>query len=150
MKTTSSLFLLPLIEGLIQSLGRELLEYGEMLALLDEERNSIPTGSPNDVFRSVTALDDQQLVIHSVRQQRELHQKKVASALERPSNASLNELISLLPASHQLPVTTLVRQINEALARVQTSARQNRLLLNQSLERLGDLIDSVEVLQDAV
>ena len=149
-KPTDLSNLLPLIERVKEALCGELAEYGEMLALLEEERDSVATGCVRDVVRSAEALDQQQLVIRSVRHERAMCQSKLAGALGRPADASFNDLIPLLPQPHQLPVTTLVREINDILGRVQNSFRQNHSLLNQSLDKLQSLIQMMQAPQQAV
>jgi hypothetical protein len=121
-----------------------------MLALLEQERDSVATGCVGEVVRSAEALDQQQLVIQSVRHERAICQNKLAGALGRPGDACLNDLIPLLPPPHQLPVTTLGREIDEILRRVQNSFRQNYSLLNETLDKLQGLIQTMQAPRPAV
>lgn len=79
-KPTGLSNLLPLIQKVKEALCGELAEYGEMLALLEQERDSVATDCVGDVVRSAEALDQQQLVIRSVRHERAMCQSKLAGA----------------------------------------------------------------------
>jgi len=149
-KPTDLSILLPLIQNLKEALCGELTEYGEMLALLEQERDSVVTGYVTEVVRSAEALDEQQLVIRSVRHERGMCQSILAGALGRPADTCLNDIVPLLPQPHQFPVTNLAREITEILGRVQNSFQQNHSLLNQSLDKLQSLIQTMQTPQQAV
>jgi len=149
-KPTDLSILLPLIQNLKQALCGELTEYGEMLAILEQERDSVATGCVREVVRSAEALDQQQLVIRSVRHERGMCQTLLAVALGRPVDTSLNDIVPLLPQPHQFPITSLAREINDILGRVQNSFQQNHSLLNQCLDKLQSLIQTMQAPQQAV
>jgi flagellar biosynthesis/type III secretory pathway chaperone len=132
-----------LLSNLIEALREELKQYGEMLALLDQQQQLV-------VHRRVTALPDhvacvnaQAAVIAAARQEREQRQRHLARLLALPDATSFTLLIPQLPADYRPLVEALVCENNELLVRVQQRARQNHLLLSHCVELMQQLINSI-------
>ena len=159
MKTESPLTTLPL--ALIEKLRQELHQYGEMLALLEQQQESVVSRAADDVLNSVVAINEQMGRIQVARQDRESCQKEIAR-LAQPQATSpksktepgaaqildlrpwtLDSLIPLLPEKFRLPVETLVRENNQLLGRVQRCARQNHLLLTRSLQMMQQFMNTL-------
>jgi flagellar biosynthesis/type III secretory pathway chaperone len=58
----------------------------------------------------------------------------LAQVLNQTEDGAFETLLPLLPETHRFAVSTLVRENNDLLTRVQQRARQNHLLLSRSLE----------------
>lgn len=132
-----------LLSNLIEALREELKQYGEMLALLDQQQQLV-------IQRQVAALPDhvngvnaQAAVIAAARQEREQRQRHLARLLALPETTSFTVLIPKLPSDYQPLVDALVRENNELLVRVQQRARQNHLLLSHCVELMQQLINSI-------
>ncbi len=130
------------IQTLINALRAELEQYGEMLALLDRQRQSVTARSADEVFQSIAPIKAQGAVIQEARARREECRAQVARKLDREADASFADLIPLLPADYRPLVQALVEENNALLVRVRQRARQNHLLLSRSLEMMAGLINT--------
>jgi hypothetical protein len=139
MKTDGS----PLVVSLIEALRRELQEYGEMLALLDQQQGTVLTRAAEEVFQSVGLVQIQLARIGAARQKRENCQKEIAARLGRPEEANFVTLIPRLPDQFRLAVESLVRENNQLLSRVQERLRQNHLLLARSLQLMQQFLKAL-------
>jgi flagellar biosynthesis/type III secretory pathway chaperone len=132
-----------LVSRLITLLRAELHEYGEMLAQLDQQQESVMARAADDVLRSVASINEQMAKIQSARQQREACQNETARFLNKPEDPLFQSVIPLLPEKFQVAVASLVRENNELLLRVQRRAQQNHLLLTRSLQMMQQVINSL-------
>lgn len=132
-----------LLPRLIELLRHELHQYGEMLALLDQQQESVMARSAEDVLQSVLAINEQMDRIQNARQQRGVCQDEIAAAVKQPQDPTFASLIPHLPESYRAAVSALVRENNELLVRVQQRARQNHLLLSRSVELMQRFISSL-------
>jgi flagellar biosynthesis/type III secretory pathway chaperone len=131
------------IQNLINALRDELKEYGEMLALLDRQQQSVIARHADEVFQSVGFIRRQAEVFAETRARREECLRVTAVDFAQPADASFAVLIPLLPAAYRPLVKALVDENNELLVRVQQRARQNHLLLSRSLELMQGLLDTL-------
>lgn len=122
------------LQTLIQALREELQQYGEMLALLDHQQDLVVARAAEELFRSISAIQNQAAVIQRARAVRDEHRQSIASALVQPADTGFTTLIPLLPADYQPLMQALVLENNQLLYRVQQRAHQNHLLLSRSLE----------------
>jgi flagellar biosynthesis/type III secretory pathway chaperone len=123
-----------LLQNLIEALREELKEYGEMLALLEQQQQMVMHRRTQDLLQCVAATNAQAETIAAARREREQHQRHVATRLELPEDASFAVMAPRLPAEYRLLVQALVQENNELLVRVQQRARQNHLLLSRIVE----------------
>ena len=131
-----------LLSVLIDSLREELKEYGEMLALLDQEQGMVMRRHTQDLLQCVTAINSQAENIAAARNQREQHQHHLARQLGLPEDALFNLILPKLPEDYRPLVDALVRENNELLIRVRQRARQNHLLLNRVVELMQRFLGS--------
>jgi flagellar biosynthesis/type III secretory pathway chaperone len=123
-----------LLQNLIEALREELKEYGEMLALLDQQHQMVMHRQTQDLLQCVTAINAQAETIAAARRERAQHQRHVATRLELPEDATFAGLLPRLPAEYRPLVQALVQENNELLVRIQQRARQNHLLLSRIVE----------------
>jgi hypothetical protein len=133
------LVLSKVLAELIESLRGELGEYGELLALFDQQQESVMRGRAEEVLVSVQAINEQSRAVEEARQYREVIQGKVAKVLRAQSYTRFAELIPILPEKYRPALSSLVRENNQLLVRVQQRVRQNQLLLSRSLEVMGEI-----------
>lgn len=141
MKTES--LLNSVLPALVEALRQELRQYGEMLALLDQQREHVISRNGNEVLQTVAAINQQAEAIKAARVQRETCQQELAAALQKPQHTPLNTLLPLVPESARFAVSSLVRENNDLMTRVQQRARQNHLLLSRSLELMQRFINTL-------
>jgi len=126
---------------LIEALRNELQQYGEMLALLDNQPQELAVQRAGEaVTESSAAIQAQSATIQAARQRRQGVQQELARTLQQPEDASLTGLIPLFPEQYRPLISALVQENNELLQRVGQRARQNQHLLQQSLELMQNFI----------
>ena len=131
------------LDNLIAALREELQEYGELLALLDQQQEAVVSRAADQVVSSVAAINEQAHNIEMARESREETRKELARGLGQPEKGSFTEILPLLPESYRPLVKALVDENNALLLRVQRRARQNHLLLSRSLELMPQFLNSV-------
>ncbi len=132
-----------LLPNLIEALREELKQYGEMLALLDQQQDLVMHRQTHDLLSNVATINEQTGVIAVARHEREQRQRHLARRIELPEEAGLAALTQKLPADYRPLVQALMQENNELLVRVQQRARQNHLLLNHAVELMQQLINSI-------
>jgi flagellar biosynthesis/type III secretory pathway chaperone len=132
-----------LLHNLIEALREELKQYGEMLAVLEQQQNSVVQRQTNDLLQNVASVNAQADVITAVRREREQRQRNVALQLDLAEDAGFAAIIPLLPADYRPLVQALVQENNELLVRVHQRTRQNHLLLSHAVELMQQLINAI-------
>ncbi|HTI97855.1 MAG TPA: flagellar export chaperone FlgN [Dongiaceae bacterium] len=132
-----------LLTNLIDALREELKQYGEMLALLDQQQELVLERQTQNLLQNVAIINAQAETIHAARAAREQLQRHLARRLELPEHTPFGELAARLPAEYRPLVGALVAENNELLVRVQHRARQNHLLLSRVVELMQRFIGSI-------
>jgi flagellar biosynthesis/type III secretory pathway chaperone len=132
-----------LIYHLIEALREELKQYGEMLAVLDQQQQSVMQRQTSNLLQNVADVNAQASVIAAVRHEREQHQRHVARRLGLDENSSFTLVIPLLPPDYRPLVQALVQENNELLTRIHQRTRQNHLLLSHAMELMQQLINAI-------
>ncbi len=131
-----------LLTNLIEALREELKQYGEMLALLDQQQQLVMQRQVAVLPGNVSLVNVQAGVITAARQEREQRQLHLARSLGLAEN-SLAMLLPQLPQDYRPLIGALVEENNSLLVRVQQRARQNHLLLSHAVELMSQLIHSI-------
>jgi flagellar biosynthesis/type III secretory pathway chaperone len=131
-----------LLSNLIEALREELKQYGEMLALLDQQQQLVMQRQVAVLPDNVISVNTQAGVITAARQEREQRQLHLARSLGLAEN-SVAMLLPRLPSAYQPLVGALVEENNSLLVRVQQRARQNHLLLSHAVDLMSQLIHSI-------
>jgi flagellar biosynthesis/type III secretory pathway chaperone len=132
-----------LITQLIEALRQELQQYGEMLARLDQQQDSVLRRSGPDVLDTAGQIEAQGSVIATARAGREQARARLATALGLPDTAAFAEMLPRLPEEYRPLVRALVEENNELIERVQRRSRQNHLLLSRTVELMQKLLGSL-------
>ncbi len=131
------------IENLVAALREELQQYGEMLALLDQQQESAINRVADEMLAATTAIQTQAHVIQAARRVREQFQRDLARELLTIESATFVEIIPLLPAAYRPLVQSLVAENNSLLQRVQQRAKQNHLVLSRSVDLMQQFLGTL-------
>lgn len=131
------------LEKLIETLRDELTQYGELLALLEQQQDLIVSRSAEGLLENLGAINAQVPIVAAARQRRDQLRKELAAAMAQPTTLSFRQLINLTPKEYQPLLEALVDEINDLLMRSQQRLRQNHLLLSRSLDLMQQMIFSL-------
>ena len=131
------------LTSLIEALREELKQYGEMLALLEQQQSLVMHRQTSDLLNSVAGVNYQTAIMTSTRVEREQCQRMLALNLGLADNASFALILPELPPDYRPLMQALVQENNELLQRVQQRVRQNHLLLSHAVELMQQLINSI-------
>lgn len=131
------------LQRLIEALREELQQYGELLALLDQQQEQVCARVADELTATVLCLQEQGTVMQGARRQREECRAAVARTLGLADEAPFAELLPRLPAPIRPLLQALVDENNDLLRRVHQRARQNHVLLSRSVELMQSLIGSL-------
>jgi len=131
------------LQNVIQALRNELHQYGEMLALLEQQQHVARHSGAEEILRSIAHINHQSHSIQAARERRKSAQRQLAAALQRPEQTTFSTLLHLLPNSYQPMVNALVQENNELLIRVRERAQANQLLLRRALELMQRFITTL-------
>lgn len=132
-----------LLHNLIEALREELKQYGEMLAVLEQQQNSVVHRRVDDLLLNVANINAQAEAIGAVRSEREQHQRNVARLVGLGEDAGFATIVPCLPADYRPLVQALVQENNELLVRIHHRTRQNQLLLSHAVELMQQLITAI-------
>src|SRR5687768_6159297 len=121
------------LQNLIAALREELHEYGEMLARLDEQQELVMKREADGILASVSTIQDQSADIQRAHEIRETHHNELTQQLGM-EGTEFAKILPRLPEDYRPHVNALVQENNALLTRIQHRARQNHLLLRQSLD----------------
>lgn len=131
------------IQPLIDALRNELQQYGEMLALLEQQQEWVLSRAPDEVVQSVGAIYNQGGVLEDARAEREQARIALARHLRMGEMATFSEIVPRVPEEYRPLLEALVQENNELLGRIQHRARQNHLLLTRSLDLMQRFMSSM-------
>lgn len=132
-----------ILQNLIEALREELKQYGEMLALLENQQQFAMLRQTTDLLQSVGSINAQAETIRAARHEREQRQRHIAQQLGLAPDAPFAELLPLLPADYRPLMQALVQENNELLGRIQGRARQNHMLLSRVVELMQRFIGTL-------
>jgi flagellar biosynthesis/type III secretory pathway chaperone len=132
------------LQQLVDALREELQQYGEALALLDQQQELIKSHTVPQLAELVQAINRQMETIRQARESRTLYQCELAGLLQMDGqNSTLAELSRFVPDEYRLQINALVEENNRLLGRVRQRLRQNHLMLARSMELIQRLLDSL-------
>ena len=131
------------LDKLVGHLREELIQYGELLSLLEQQQEAIVNRSADGLMQNLTSIHAQMAEIAKARTCREQCREEIAESLGLDSESPIKEMYSSLPVEYQSLVQTLVDEVNELLIKANQRLRQNHLLLSRSLEFMQKLIQSL-------
>ena len=131
------------INQLIKSLREEMTQYGELLALMQEQQELIINRQPQELLANLNEVNGQMEKIAVARQAREQARLSLATQLGGTQETTFTEMTSQLPEEYRPLLGALVEEINALLQNVHKWLRQNHLLLKRSLDLMQDILQNV-------
>ena len=128
------------LNNLITALREELTQYGEVLALMQEQQELIINRSANDLLLNLNAVNEQMERVAVTRQQRELCRQQLVASLGGTDETTFREMTAMLPVEVQPLLDALVQEINQLLQNIQKWLRQNHMLLQRSLDLMQTIM----------
>ncbi len=131
------------INRLIESLREEMTQYGELLALMQEQQELIINRQPQELLANLNEVNGQMEKVAAARQAREQARVALATQLGATQDTTFKQMTSQLPEEYQPLLEALVNEINALLQNVHKWLRQNHLLLKRSLDLMQDILQNV-------
>ena len=131
------------INRLIESLREEMTQYGELLALMQEQQELIINRQPQELLANLNEVNGQMEKVAAARQAREQARVSLATQLGATQDTTFKQMTSQLPEEYQPLLEALVHEINALLQNVHKWLRQNHLLLKRSLDLMQDILQNV-------
>ena len=131
------------LEQLIETLREELTQYGELLALLEQQQDLIVSRSAEGLLENLGAINAQVPIIAAAREKRDRLRKDLAIALGHAATTSFRQVLPFVPKEYRPLLEALVEEINDLLMRSQQRLRQNHMLLSRSLDLMQQMIFSL-------
>jgi len=128
------------LDRLVCLLRDELLQHGELLALLERQQECGQQRRIEDILPATEALEVQCQTLHQSQQQRSEWQAEVARRTGLDHNTPLTDLIPALSADYRPVLEAFVAELEETCERTLHRLRQNHQLLNRSLEVMVRLL----------
>ena len=127
-------------ELLIELLRAELVEYGGLLALLDDQQAAIVARAPDRVLEINTEINDQMRMIQVRRETREEFVATLSDKLRQLPNSTLRDLLRFFRPPIQPLIAALIDEINKLVTRARRRAVQNQMLLARSIEVMQEVL----------
>ena len=131
------------LNNLIAILREELTQYGEVLALMQEQQELIINRAANELLINLNTVNSQMEQVAQVRQQRELARQQLVNSLGGTEETTFQQMTEMLPAEVQPLIDALVQEINQMLQNVQKWLRQNHILLKRSLDLMQTIMKNM-------
>ena len=131
------------INQLIESLREEMTQYGELLALMQEQQELIINRQPQELLTNLNEVNVQMEKIAEARQAREQARATLTTQLNATQETTFKQMTSQLPAEYQPLLEALVDEVNALLQNVHKWLRQNHLLLKRSLDLMQGILQNV-------
>ena len=129
------------LQLLIAALREELKNYGEMLALLEQQQQFVQTRAADQTFAATAAIQRQADAVLEARRVSEIRRRALAREWRQDESATVLQLMPLVPPQYRPLVQSLVEE-NAALFRsVQQAARENHVLLSRSAESMARFLE---------
>ena len=121
-------------QDIADTLRAELIEYGELLRLFEEQQRSLFNREPDDVLRYANEIEAQAHRLSDSRLRREQLVSGFALANGRPANTSLRSMLPLIELDARPLLEALINEVNALLPRVRRTSRHNHTLLSRTVE----------------
>ncbi len=131
------------IDALVRALREELTQYGELLALMQEQQELIIDRKAQDLLQNLNQVNDQMKKIAAAREAREAARRALLALVGGDNLTTFREMTAKLPAEYQPLISALVEEINQLLQRVHQWLRQNHLLLRRSLDLMQSILQNI-------
>ena len=131
------------LNNLIAALREEMTQYGELLALMQEQQELIINRSANELLINLHDVNQQVEKIATHREHRETARRALVQSVGGTEDTTFKQMTALLPEEYQPLLNALVEEINQLLQRIQQWVRQNHLLLKRSLDLMSKIMHTI-------
>ena len=128
------------LNNLITALREELTQYGEILALMQEQQQFIINRSANELLLNLNEVNEQLEKVAIARTERETCRRALMATLGGSEETTFRQMTEMLPPEVQPLLSALVEEINQLLQRIQKWLRQNHMLLKRSLDLMKEIM----------
>ena len=131
------------LNNLILTLREELTQYGEVLALMQEQQDLIINRAANELLINLNTVNEQMERVAHARDQRETSRLRLISVLGGTEETTFRQMTEMLPTEVQPLLNALVQEINQMLQNIQKWLRQNHMLLKRSLDLMQTIMKNI-------
>lgn len=117
-----------------ECLRQELVEYGTLLNLFEQQQESLFTRNADKVLRLGGEIEDQAHVLEDCRRRREQNVAALATFVHQPASATIRSLLPHIESDARPLLEALINEVNHLLHRVRRAGRHNQTLLARTLE----------------
>ena len=128
------------LNSLITALREELTQYGEVLALMQEQQQFIINRSANELLLNLNVVNEQMEKVSVARNHRESCRRALVATLGATEETTFYQMTEMLPSEVQPLLKALVEEINQLLQHIQKWLRQNHMLLSRSLDLMKQIM----------
>ncbi len=128
------------LKSLITALREELTQYGEVLALMQEQQQFIINRSANELLLNLNAVNEQMEKVSVARNHREACRRALVATLGATEETTFRQMTEMLSPEVQPLLNALVEEINQLLQHIQKWLRQNHMLLSRSLDLMKQIM----------
>ena len=128
------------LNSLITALREELTQYGEVLALMQEQQQFIINRSANELLLNLNVVNEQMEKVSIARNHREVCRRALVATLSATEETTFYQMTEMLPSEVQPLLKALVEEINQLLQHIQKWLRQNHMLLSRSLDLMKQIM----------
>ncbi|SVB60679.1 uncharacterized protein METZ01_LOCUS213533 [marine metagenome] len=118
----------------------ELTQYGEVLALMQEQQQFIINRSANELLLNLNVVNEQMEKVSVARNHREACRRALVATLNATEETTFYQMTEMLPSEVQPLLKALVEEINQLLQHIQKWLRQNHMLLSRSLDLMKQIM----------
>ena len=128
------------LNNLITALRDELTQYGEVLALMQEQQQFIIKRSANELLSNLNEVNEQMEKVAAARNHRDACRQALFPTLGATEETTFRQMTGMLPTEVQPLLKAMVEEINQLLKRIQKWLRQNHMLLSRSLDLMKQIM----------
>ena len=123
------------------ALREELQHHGEMLALLEQQRQGVESRTAEPALHATAAIQRQARAVVEARTASDSRRRALARELRQEETATALQLAPLVPPHFRPLVQTLVEENDALFQSVRQAARGNHLLLSRSLTSMQQFLE---------
>ena len=128
------------LNNLITALRDELTQYGEVLALMQEQQQFIINRVANELLLNLNEVNEQMEKVSVARNHREACRRALVATLGATEETTFRQMTEMLSPEVQPLLNALVEEINQLLQHIQKWLRQNHMLLSRSLDLMKQIM----------
>ena len=131
------------LQSLIEALREELLQYGGLLASLEQQQDAAITANAKELMRTIAEVHEQTHFLLGKQKQREECRRILAQELNLSDNRTISAMIRILPCAYRPMIEVLIHENNELAAKIKQRVHWNVFLMQQSIERMKQTLEAI-------